>query len=211
MSATRQQRTSRVRSVVTRAVPAYVPDITWGAFPGDDGQLQILLDANPEGLSLTGIPQVRVQPTGNFPIAAELRGRELWLTYGGSLDSLNEVQYPQRDPAVRSAQGAYVVGFNEAFSPPPPTSDWDANVADANTITVRPQITGTVWALGNPNGWLTVPGGDSPNSWAQVGDFIQLVYGPDISSNTGLAHVGFVDQNIELSGQRLREQEKTFA
>lgn len=205
MSATRQQRTSRVRNVVTRSVPARVPDVLWIAVALSDTVLAIELDSNPTGLSLTGIPEVETVPNIGEPLSAELFNGSVLLHYAANVSQVDSVLYPLLDPAVRGNRGEYVSGAKYALRSDTATLEWVPIPVDGNTIDLSVNVAPSAFALGDVLGWRAIPQQAVATSWEAIGgDAVRLHFAEDVSSPSSLLHYDGRDQNIWLNGKRLK-------
>lgn len=203
MAAPSQQRTSRARTVLRRSVPPRVPDILWTPAWVNATHLSINMDVNPVGLSLTGIPQVQLEPASQLPIGAVIVGQSLVLEYPSDISLETQINYPSLDPALRGQKGEFVSGANYIRPAPTVLLDW---IVQRGVTTTTLHLT----PIGGIASWCVDGDGDFVTdnslysvSWAYNGSYFVIEMSGDVIDAVTLQKAGSTDDVINVEGKRL--------
>lgn len=113
----RQQRGQPQRGQLPFATIATAAGIPWTAAQTASNAITLTLDANPAGLSLTGIPQMVRSDTSAVPISASLTGATVQLVYASGIGGGVTFTLPSKDPALRAPTGGYLDAGNWGTTP----------------------------------------------------------------------------------------------
>jgi hypothetical protein len=173
-------------------------------------QLIILISANPDGLSMVGVPGFRTVRGGLSPISASLGSGTLILQFGVPLDYSDELVIGSQDPSVRGAQGEYLTPDTQGIGPAPGLFGIAPTISAFEVVAANPTVPLNEILLGAVLGWRTYPTGIPLVSWMVDSNNLFMTFQFDVSGETGLIHDDGWAQNIALNGGRIRYGEYPF-
>jgi hypothetical protein len=162
-----------------------------------------VLDANPVGLSLTGLPGFTVRGSAAVPVSATLGANLLTVEWSEPVQPSDVIELGAQDTALRGPQGEYLSPGAILAGPLAGALTIAPSVSGADRVAMNPSVALIDLLAPDMTGWRTIPGGVYPVTTYIDGTNWYLGFSGDISGETGIEHYDRWEGNIAINGGRV--------
>jgi hypothetical protein len=163
----------------------------------------IILNANPEGLSLVGVPGFAVRGSAAVPVSAVLGSNLLTLEWSLPVQPSDVIELGAQDPALRGPQGEYLSPGSIVGGPLAGGLTVLPTVPSFEVVSMNPSVPVNELLVVDPTGWRSVPGGIESFFSVVDGSNWFLSFNADVSGETGIEHYDRWEGNIAINGGRV--------
>jgi hypothetical protein len=197
-----QQRTSRSRQVLRSAIPSSPPSVVWQLLGVLDNVVSVRLLVGGQALIQAGVPKVRIAESERVAVGFTGAG-EFWeLAFAEPVPAGSTVVWPQEDPALRTALGGYIQGFDLRLPSEVQRQEWEPLRPSEFLLVLRGLAGSGAVAVDEVSTIFTSPGGFAPVSFVTVGSELQLTYAESLLNEIDVTWDSGEVNAIYVNGKR---------